>query len=216
MTEKERMRLGAIILAGGRSTRMGQPKESLPFAGDTLLGRACRTLLTCTTPVLVVKRDAAQPLPPLPAGVEVATDATPDSGPLAAIAAGLSGLADHHGFGAADAAFVCACDQPFLTQAAVRGLADRLGDAPLVMPRVAGRLQPLGAIYRLVVRPHVEALLASGTRTPRTLAELPGVRVLDDSELRAFDAELLAWVNVNTVPDLEAAMARQPRRTSHG
>lgn len=210
------MRLGAIILAGGRSTRMGQPKESLPFAGDTLLGRACRTLLTCTTPVLVVKRDAAQPLPPLPAGVEVTTDATPDAGPLAALATGLQSLADQHGFGAADAAFVCACDQPFLTQAAVRGLADRLGDAPLVMPRIGGRLQPLGAIYRLAVRPHVEALLASATRTPRTLAELPGVRVLDDSELRAFDAELLAWVNVNTVLELEAAMARQPRRTSRG
>ncbi len=206
------MRLGAIILAGGRSTRMGQPKESLPFAGDTLLGHACRTLLTCTTPVLVVKRDAAQPLPPLPIGVEVTTDTTPDAGPLAALATGLSGLADQHGFGAADAAFVCACDQPFLTQAAVRGLADRLGDAPLVMPRIGGRLQPLGTIYRVGVLPHVAARLASGTRTLRALAELPGVRLLDADELRPFDAELLAWVNLNTLDELEAAMARQARR----
>ena len=59
------MILGSIILAGGRSRRMGRPKESLPFAGSTLLGHTVDVLLDCTFPVVVVARDQEQELPPI-------------------------------------------------------------------------------------------------------------------------------------------------------
>ena len=63
MPDKESMRLGALILAGGRSRRMGRPKESLPLGDTTMLGWQCRTLLACAAPVVVIGRGAGQQLP---------------------------------------------------------------------------------------------------------------------------------------------------------
>lgn len=204
------MRLGGLILAGGRSRRMGRPKESLPFADTTLLGWQCRALASCTAPVVVVARDRRQALPGLPAGTDVVADKEPDLGPLAGIAVGLARLRDAHGFATADAAFVTGCDLPWLNAAAVRWLADRLGDASVVMPRARGVLQPLAAIYRLRLLPHVDALLAAGERTPRTLANADGAIVLDEFELRAFDPTLRWLDDVDDAADYLAAQRALP------
>ncbi|MBL8756078.1 MAG: NTP transferase domain-containing protein, partial [Planctomycetes bacterium] len=158
MPEKERMQLAAIILAGGASSRMGRPKESLPWGDESLLGRTCRTLSACCAPVVVVARDRTQGLPPLPEGTLVACDAPGAAGPLAGLLAGLQALlaAGLHGD---DATFVTACDHPFLFADAVRALHRELGNARLVMPEVATVLQPLCAIYRLGCVGAVERLL---------------------------------------------------------
>ncbi len=208
MPDKVAMRLGAIILAGGRSTRMGRAKDSLPFGDNTLLGRIAGTLAACASPVVVVARDAAQALPPLPAGTGLVFDEQPGQGPLAGLAAGLRHLRDRAGFAAHDAALLAACDQPFWTADAVRWLGSQLGAAPevpLVMPFANGSLQPLAAVYRLAVLPSIDAMLASGGRTPRDLAALPGARTLAEAELRAFDPALRFLQNVNTPEEYDAA-----------
>ncbi|MEZ6035942.1 MAG: molybdenum cofactor guanylyltransferase [Planctomycetota bacterium] len=200
------MRLGGLILTGGRSRRMGRPKEWLPFGDTTLLGRVATMLRGCAGPVAVVARDEDQQLPPLPAGTEVVTDDRPGQGPLAALRRGLSWLRERHGFGADDAAFVTACDLPFLDAAAVRWLVAQLGDAPLLMPRADGHLQPLTAIYRLGTLPAITDLLATGERSPRALGEIPGCRILPEATLRTFAPELRFLTNVNDPADYARLM----------
>ena len=141
------MRTGSIILTGGRSKRMGRPKESLRIAGGTLLGRTVETLLGCTAPVVVVAR-VGQELPVLPAAARTITDEVPDAGPLAALVAGLRFLRREDLLGDQDAVFATGCDAPFLPAAVVSWLVDRLGDAPLVMPEALGHLQPLCALAK--------------------------------------------------------------------
>jgi molybdenum cofactor guanylyltransferase len=204
------MRLGAIILAGGRSTRMGRPKESLPFGDETLLARACATVAACAAPVVVVARDAAQQLPPLPAGVQRTDDAAPDRGPLVGLAAGLAWLRTHGGLAAHDAAFAAACDQPFLTVAGIRTLAGELGEADVVMARIGGFVQPLGAVYRLSVAATIAGLLQQGIVSPRTLASAAKTRILDEAQLRAIDPELAFWRSVDTPDDYERAQRPAP------
>ncbi|HEX5051643.1 MAG TPA: molybdenum cofactor guanylyltransferase [Planctomycetota bacterium] len=199
------MRTGAIILAGGLSTRMGRPKELLPFGDSTLLGHTIDTLRTCATPIVVVTRDAAQALPALPAGVSHTHDEPAGAGPFAGLATGLRWLHEHGGLAAADCAFATACDQPFLTAGAVRWLLDQLGGHDLVMPRVGGFLQPFCAIYRLSVGPVADRLLAAGTSTPRSLATATDARILDEPELRGFDADLRFLQNLNTPADYDRA-----------
>ena len=203
MPDNDRVRLGAIILTGGRSVRMGRPKDSLPFAGTTLLGHVATTLSACASPVVVVARAPEQPLPPLPAACELVHDERPGEGPLAALATGLRALG-----GRADAALLAACDQPFWSAAAVRWLLAQLGTALLVMPHAHGVLQPLAAIYRADVLPAIDAALGSGQRTPRDLARLPGARTLVEAELRAFDPQLRFLQDVDTPQDYDAARAR--------
>ena len=114
MPDKTAMRIGSLILAGGRSIRMGQPKESLPFRGGTLLGRLAAELQTGCQPVVVVARGGDQVLPQLPPGVLVTADERPDGGPLWGMRSGLRFLRQHGHLGAGDAVFVGACDAPFV------------------------------------------------------------------------------------------------------
>ena len=186
---------------------MGRPKESLPIGDTTMLGWQCRTLLACAAPVVVIGRDAAQALPPLPDDVDVAQDELPGEGPLAAIAAGLRRLRERHGFGDRDAAVTVGCDQPFLTAAIVAGLRDRLGAAQLLMPRAEDKLQPLTAIYRTAVVTTADRLLAAGSRRPRELADAVESAIVEADELRDLDPELRFLRNLNHPDDYDAAVA---------
>ena len=83
--------VGGIVLCGGKSTRMGSPKEWLPIGEETLLQRVVRVVSHVVSPVVVATRKN-QELPPLPAGVRVVHDVVEDFGPLAGIAAGMDAL----------------------------------------------------------------------------------------------------------------------------
>ena len=73
--------ISAIVLCGGRSSRMGQDKASLPFGDETLLDRVLRLVATVADDVVL----AAAPAQPVPAGVRVSRDATTGVGPLPAL-----------------------------------------------------------------------------------------------------------------------------------
>lgn len=199
------MRFGGVILTGGRSRRMGRPKESLPIFGTTMLAWQCRTLLSCAAPVVVVARDAGQALPALPehAALDVVIDDAPGGGPLAAIATALRHLTERRGFTPDDAAFVTACDQPFVTADVVRWLRERLDAFDVVMPQADGRMQPTASVLRMRALPHALALLAAGTRTPRSLATAAATNVIDEAALRTVDPELRCLRNLNAPADVE-------------
>lgn len=183
---------------------MGRPKESLPIGNTTMLDWQCRTLISCTEVVVTVGRDPSQPLPEIPAEVDVTSDEMPGEGPLAAIAAGLRRLRDKHGFGDRDAAMTVGCDQPMLTAKTVRWFRDQIGDADVLMPHANGKLQPLTAIYRVAALDHALTLLANGARRPRELAAVANSRILTEEELRGHDPQLRFLRNLNNPADYEA------------
>lgn len=201
------MRLGSIVLAGGRSRRLGEPKEALPFLGGTLLGRAVETLLSCSAPVVVVARDEDQELPPIPLEAEITHDAQTGQGPLVGMLAGMKTLD-----GRCDAAFVSSCDLPFLTEHAVGWLADQLGDHDMVLARPGGIMQPLAAIYSLRVIAKVEALINEGILKPRALTERVNALVLEDAALATSGAAEQLLHNINSQEDYAAALAEAERR----
>lgn len=196
------MQVAAVVLAGGRSRRMGRPKEAMPLAGSSMLGHVTDTMLLCAHPVLVQARDADQELPPLPVEVEVGYDTKPGSGPLLALTDGMRALV-----GRCDAVFVVACDFPFVSEGFVGWLAERLQGHDLVMPRVGGTLQPLLAMYRIGLLGWAEKLVAQGARTPRSLVDDTDALVLDEAVLREFDPELRFARNVNDPESYAAAIA---------
>ncbi|MFO1030708.1 MAG: molybdenum cofactor guanylyltransferase [Planctomycetota bacterium] len=210
------MRLGAVILAGGRSVRMGRPKEWLPFGNEPLLVRTCRVVAGCADPVLVVARDVTQHLPPLPPEVELLTDERREAGPLAGLVQGMRHLVERHRFDTRDAVLLTGCDQPFLTTEFLAGLTARLDEHSLVMPRRDGHLQPLAAVYRFDLLPAATRLLASGSGTPRDLAAHGSVRVLDGADLEVLDPDGNCLGNVNTPEEYERALAWWRRQHGSG
>lgn len=200
-----------VVLAGGRSSRMGEPKAGLEWHGTTLLYRAAAILTRSVDGPVVVVGAPGQTLPALPAEVAVVVDPVAGLGPVQGIAAGLGAVA-----GRADVAFVCATDLPFLHPAFVRRVLRGLaGDVDVALPVAHGFRQPLAAAYRTALAGLVATLLAAGNRAPGTIfersrvARLDDGQLLDDTDLSRYDPELESVVNVNT-PEEYAAARRRP------
>src|SRR5918997_1110761 len=96
-----------IVLAGGRSSRMGTPKAWLDWHGTTLLRRTCGIVARGADGPVVVVKAPGQELPPLPDGVRVVEDAREGRGPLQGILAGLEAVDG-------ELAFAASTDMPFL------------------------------------------------------------------------------------------------------
>jgi molybdenum cofactor guanylyltransferase len=196
-----RAKRGAIVLAGGRSQRMGRPKAWLPFGQETLLAR----ILGIVSPLVECRIVVAAPdqdLPPLPAGVLRADDRQEGRGPLEGILAGLTA-----GAGLADVFYVTGCDVPLLRPAFVTRMFELLRPADqIVVSRDADHFHPLAAVYRHDVLPHVQQLLAHDRRRPFFLFEQCATRVVKADDLREVDPRLDSLRNVNTPEDYAAAL----------
>lgn len=200
---------GAVVLAGGRSSRMGTPKACLEWHGSTLLRRVVGIAARSVDGDVVVVRAPGQDLPALPASVQVVDDVEEGRGPLQGIATGLEALAGAH-----DAAFVCSTDLPFLHPAFVRRVVRARGDKDVALPVVRGFRQPLAAAYRTALAPRARALLAQDRSRAGFLLEGAEVAVLDDAtllqdaRLAAADPALASVDGVNDPYEYDAARSR--------
>jgi molybdenum cofactor guanylyltransferase len=204
------MSTAGIVLAGGRSSRMGTPKAALEWHGSTLLRRTVGIISRVTDGPVVVVRAPGQVLPPLPDQVEIVDDPIEGLGPIQGIAAGLAAIT-----GRADVAFVCSTDLPFLHPAFVRRVLRAAQDgADVGLPLARGYPQPLAASYRTALAPVARRLVEQERLRPAFLFDECVVTRLDEAALHAdpvlaaFDPGLDSVVNINEPADYEAARAR--------
>lgn len=203
------MRAGAVVLAGGRSSRMGSPKALLDWHGQPAIAHAVEVAWAGVQrgPVCVV-RAPGQELPPLRAAV-VVDDPTPYGGPLVALLTGLEALN-----GRAEVAFACGVDTPLLVPAFVRAVCAALheGDDAIV-PVIGGRAQPLLAAYRVGIAPQLRSLVGRGAAGLREVPaacrvrELSEGELLGDAALVAVDPALRSAANANTPEEWAALLA---------
>ena len=200
-----------IVLAGGRSSRMGTPKAALEWHGSTLLRRTVGIIARATDGPVVVVRAPGQELPALPAETEVVDDPQEGLGPVQGLAAGLAALT-----GRAEVAFVSSTDMPFLHPAFVRRVLRAVQEegADVGLPVARGYPQPLAASYSVALAPVAAKLVAGERLRPAFLFEECEVERLDetallaDPVLAALDPGLDSVVNVNEPGDYQAARAR--------
>lgn len=194
------MNAGGIVLAGGRSTRMGTSKALLPFGPETMLQRVVRILSDVVSPIVVVAA-ADQELPALPDAVIVTHDEREARGPLEGLRAGLAALP-----GAVEAAYVTSCDVPLLVPGFVTQMLDLAGDYDVAVMEIDGFPHPLSAVYRRTVLPHIEDLLAHDRLRPVFLFERVHTRRVQPAEITA-DPDLRTLQNLNTREDYDQALA---------
>lgn len=190
-------RVGGIILCGGQSKRMGQPKAWLPIGGELMLPRVVRLLGEAVTPLVLVAA-LEQHLPELPSDVMVARDDVAGRGPLQGIAAGLAAMRDR-----VDAAFVSSCDVPFLRPAFVHRMIELLGSNSICVPFAAEHYHPLAAVYRVEVLDTVRNLLAKDSLQVMSLFSALPTRVVQSDELTDIDPQLESLQNINAPEDYE-------------
>jgi molybdopterin-guanine dinucleotide biosynthesis protein A len=178
----------AVILAGGRSGRMGFDKALLEFHGQTLLKRQVDLMSHLFAAVLIAGGDLAR-YPQVP--VPTVPDRYPGQGALAGIHAGLREASTER-------IFVIACDAPFPNDALIRHLVSVAPDADWVVPRTGRGLEPLFAVYGRNCRAAIESQLAAGLRRIIFLSERVSTVFVEEAELRRFDPDLSSFVNINT------------------
>lgn len=187
------MNLTAIILCGGRSTRMGRDKSALPFGDETLLSRIVRITGTLADRSIVVgRRDQAH---------STAHDAVEDQGPLAGMAAGLAASTT-------DLNIVVACDMPLVRPEVLQRLIDAIGDHDACVADVDGRPSVLCGVYRSRLATVAQSLLASGERRAMVLLDAANVKRVDAATLRDIDPDLDTFVSVDTADRYAWALTR--------
>lgn len=150
MEQKEQR--AALVLAGGRSSRMGEDKALLDWGGETLLERAVRFWRTSgLVERVLVAVGTEEHFGNLPEGAEAVVDLEQGRGPMAGLAAGFRASG-------AEVLYVSAVDMPDLRVEAVLPVPEH--DAAVY--RLNGRREPLFAVYRRSVLPVAERLLAAG------------------------------------------------------
>jgi molybdopterin-guanine dinucleotide biosynthesis protein A len=199
-------RLAAVILAGGRSSRMGRSKALLPFGGEPLIVHVVARLQSLFDEIVVVAAPG-QDLPTLPA--TVVQDAVAHQGPVGGLCYGLSAISGQ-------AAFVAACDSAFLDTRLISHLVSQLPGHDVVVPKWDGRAQPLHAVYRKGVLPLLEAQLARGELRPVSLYDRVRTRWVSEDDVRAFDPEGWSFFNMNTPEEYARAAERWDHLQSQG
>jgi molybdopterin-guanine dinucleotide biosynthesis protein A len=194
------MKRGGIILCGGKSTRMGLPKATLPL-GDELMLQCVVRLLGEAVEQIVVVAAPEQDVPTLPSEVLLVRDHREGRGPLEGLSAGLEALD-----GQVDAAYITGCDVPLLVPAFVSRLFQLLGEHQIAVPYVDGYHQSLSAVYRTDVLHTVRELLAADRMRPFFLFESVSTLVVEENELREVDPTLNTLRNLNQKEDYLAVL----------
>ncbi len=213
----------ALILCGGRSSRMQQDKNFVVWRGHSLLHQVIHQVRAVCSRVVLVTSARDQPLPPdLPLdSLEVVVDSDPWAGPAAALAAGLhylnasatsvDGTRAEPDSGKADTCvFLSGNDSPCLQPTVIQHLRERLHrsrSALAVVPRAAGdpaAVFPLCAVYSSRSQPLVANYVQNGGRSMRGLLDCLPVEWLEEPRLRQLDPDLRSLINLNTPADLAA------------
>jgi molybdopterin-guanine dinucleotide biosynthesis protein A len=186
-----------VLLAGGKSRRMGEDKRYLVVGEQTLLERSLGVLRSMFHEVLVV---IAQDSVPLDIDARVVRDLVPDCGSLGGVYTGLTQATTPY-------IFAVACDMPFLNQAVITQFTNRRDTADIVMARLATRLHPMHALYGKGCLPAMEQMIVARQLKIQELVSHASLRVqyVTEADLLSIDPSWRSFHNVNTPEDLEAA-----------
>jgi molybdopterin-guanine dinucleotide biosynthesis protein A len=195
------MSLGAAVLCGGESRRMGSPKAWLSFGSERMLQRVVRLVATVAKPIVVVAAPG-QELPELGAEVSVVRDDIAGRGPLQGLAAGLNAFPD-----TIELVYATATDVPFLEPRWITRLEQLIGEHGLAIPRIGGYFHPLAALYRRpAVLPVIAGLLSADRLRPVFIVDAVKSRIVDEAEMRQVDPELGTLRNLNHPEDYQRAL----------
>ena len=190
--------LSGFVLAGGKSTRMGQDKASVTLKGLTLLEHALAVLReVCRDVAILGKQELYGSIGP------VYEDIFPGCGPLGGIHTALSNSQTPFNL-------IIAVDTPFLASEFLSYLADRAIESGAIVttPEIDDYTQPLCTVYSLDFRPIAEQALRQGNYKIVPLFPKDRTLAIKEAELRQFAFAADMFENLNTPEDLARARRR--------
>lgn len=196
------MQRSALILAGGKGTRLGEQEKALLTLKDkTFLGKTVDVLRPVVDEVIISIRDQSQQkiFSGFVKDVIFTCDKYQGKGPLAGILEGMRKASGNY-------IFVVACDMPFLQHDVIDLLfKEAVGHDAAVPIWEDGRKEPLHAVYNReqLISVVERSILMADHRVLATVSQLHDVRYISVEMIRLMDRELMSFININTPLDLE-------------
>jgi len=180
-----------VILAGGKSTRMGSNKALLPYRGGRFIEAIHRLFADIFSEVILVTNTPDQ-YDFLPCRKE--QDILKGMGVLAGIHSGL-----YHS--SSPAIFAVACDMPYLVEGLIRHMASRADAGGVLIPEGPDGLEPLHAVYGKGCLAAMETTLLSGQRRIVSFFDRTNVSKMNLEQVAIFDPSFVSFMNINTPVD---------------
>ncbi|MFD0826655.1 molybdenum cofactor guanylyltransferase [Neobacillus sp. M.A.Huq-85] len=191
------MKAAAIILSGGKSSRMGTNKALLKINEKTNIERLVEELKGFFSEIILVTNlpDEYQFL-----GVKMVSDRFPGLGPLAGLHAGLQESTQ-------EVNVAVACDMPFVSGELAEKIVAKLDGFDAAIPVIEGKKQPLFAAYGRRILPVVEASLEKGNLRMTQLFDDLQVLYLTEEDLPGYSKPILerTFFNMNYPEEYEKA-----------
>ncbi|MGD8539564.1 MAG: molybdenum cofactor guanylyltransferase [Candidatus Aminicenantes bacterium] len=193
------MNTDAVVLAGGKSSRLMRDKRLETVGDRSLLQRVINIVNSVSSDIFIVNANG-QSFPHLRESkkLRIVTDIYPDGGALGGLYTGLVASNSFYNL-------VVASDMPFLNYSLLRYMIHIAEGYDAVVPRLGDRLEPLHAVYTKRCLIPMERKLERGDLKIQKIYPLIRVRYLEAREIKRFDPEYLSLFNVNTETDLAKA-----------
>ncbi len=199
----------SIILAGGKSSRLGRSKALQVIEGKSLIQRVVDRLSILSTEIIIVTaRGEAIPCSS-PVRIKTVADIYPEKGPLVGIYSGLIASSSSR-------AIVVGCDTPFLSVGLLKYMIQISSTFDVVVPRIKDKLEPLCAVYSKSCLVLIQELLEQNELRIAELFSMVKVKYVEEDEINSFDPRHLSFFNINNQADLEKARKLAVERTIEG
>jgi molybdenum cofactor guanylyltransferase len=193
----------SIILAGGRSLRLGQNKALQTIEGKSLIQWVVDRLAMLSTEIIIATAHGEQIPCSSTAKISTAADIYAGKGPLGGIHSGLTASSSPR-------SIVASCDTPFVSVGLLEYMTQICSAFDIVVPRIKDKIEPLCAVYSRNCLAPIQELLEQDERQIRKLFGKVRVKYVEEDEVNRFDPEHLSFFNINSQADLDTARQIAP------
>lgn len=190
----------AIILAGGKSSRMGFDKQFLKLQDKYIVEMTAERLKKIFNEIIIVTN---KPKQYAKYGYRLAMDEIKGFGPLAGIHAGLKSSSSMYNY-------IVACDMPFINIDYIRYMMELIacheGKADAVITRYGNWIEPFNAFYSRSLLPRIEESIKANNRQINRLLKDANVLYISEAKAREFSPYWGMFTNVNTIMDYQEIM----------
>lgn len=202
------MKISCIIVAGGRSERMGRDKKFLVINGRSMLEHVVQAVSELSDDIIVsvASESQAKKVKKL-TNRKVVMDELKGLGPIAGLMAGLKSCKNEY-------ALALPCDTPFIEPNVFKHMIKARGNYDAVIPRQGSFIEPLHAVYRVssMVKACAETLEDNKTDIRSAISRLEKVNYMPFEVFRKYDERLLTFQNINTMKELKSIL----KQDNHG
>tara|TARA_B100000315_G_C14511563_1_gene557208 strand:+ start:362 stop:964 length:603 start_codon:yes stop_codon:yes gene_type:complete len=189
-----------IILAGGKSSRMGQDKAFLAMGDKTLFEVVMDKMLKFFKEVVVVVAEPSL-YEKYNQKILIKKDIIPESGPLGGLYTGLLFSSNRDNF-------LIACDMPFSNPDLLTYMAKNAKDSDAVVAEYNRRQHPLFAFYSKSCASAARLQISKGNLKMRDFLGQIGTKITKESEVKEFDSNGLSFININTYDEYKSCYGK--------